>query len=59
MDQDTEIKCAGCGNQFIFTVGEREFFRNRFGNDFTEPKRCQECRRKKREQNRERENAQG
>ena len=39
---DKTLVCVECGGEFIFTVGEQEFFNSRgFVN---EPKRCQRCR---------------
>jgi CxxC-x17-CxxC domain-containing protein len=39
---DIEVKCAGCGAEFIFTAGEQLFFATRgFANV---PKRCKRCR---------------
>lgn len=48
MFEDKTLICAECGNEFIWTAGEQEFYAER---GFTnEPKRCKECRdaRKKR-----------
>ncbi|MCE5313517.1 MAG: zinc-ribbon domain-containing protein [Armatimonadota bacterium] len=41
MSQDKEIKCKDCGQNFIFTAGEQEFFQSR---GFSEPIRCKSCR---------------
>ncbi|MDD3024719.1 MAG: zinc-ribbon domain containing protein [Syntrophomonadaceae bacterium] len=42
MFQDRTIVCQDCGQDFIFTVGEQEFYNEKgFEN---EPKRCRECR---------------
>jgi CxxC-x17-CxxC domain-containing protein len=39
---DRTLVCVDCGAEFVFTVGEQEFFNSRgFVND---PKRCQTCR---------------
>jgi len=39
--QDKRLKCVGCGAEFVFTVGEQLFFREK---GFTnEPKRCKQC----------------
>ncbi len=39
---DRTLVCVDCGAEFIFSVGEQEFFASRgFVND---PKRCQSCR---------------
>ena len=42
MYQDKELVCKDCGNTFIFTAGEQEFYAEKgFQN---EPQRCKECR---------------
>ncbi len=42
MLQDKILTCRDCGNQFVFTAGEQEFYAQR---GFTnEPGRCPECR---------------
>ena len=42
---DRELKCAACGEMFVFSVGEQEFFQGkRFVN---EPKFCKQCRAKR------------
>ena len=42
MYQDKTILCKDCGQEFIFTVGEQEFYAERgFQN---EPQRCKNCR---------------
>lgn len=39
---DKTIECRDCGNEFVFTVGEQEFYQEK---GFTnEPVRCKECR---------------
>lgn len=41
--EDKKIICKDCGKEFVFTVGEQEFFKEKgFEND---PVRCPECRR--------------
>lgn len=46
---DKTILCKDCGQEFVFTVGEQEFYKEKgFDND---PVRCQECRRAKKQQN--------
>ncbi len=42
--QDEKIKCKECGNEFIFSVAEQQYFENL---DFEKPKRCKECRQKR------------
>ncbi len=45
---DKTIVCADCGNEFIFTEGEQEFYKEKgFEN---EPKRCPDCRRARKQQ---------
>jgi CxxC-x17-CxxC domain-containing protein len=42
MPTDKQLNCRDCGQAFLFTVGEQEFFASR---GFTnEPSRCPECR---------------
>jgi hypothetical protein len=38
---DKEIKCKDCGQNFVFTAGEQEFFQQK---GFSEPIRCKSCR---------------
>lgn len=43
MAEDKILKCKECGQQFVFTVGEQEFYAQKgFQN---EPARCAACRR--------------
>ena len=43
--QDKTIKCVDCGKEFVFTAREQEFYHEK---GFTnEPKRCKDCREKK------------
>lgn len=45
--EDKSLKCKDCGQEFIWTVGEQEFFYSRgFKN---KPTRCKECRKKNRQ----------
>ena len=47
--QDKVIVCKDCGQEFTFTVGEQEFYKERgFDN---EPFRCPACRRARKQQN--------
>ena len=40
--EDKTIICKDCGHEFLFTVGEQEFFKEKgFEND---PVRCPDCR---------------
>ncbi len=42
MFEDKVLVCQDCGQEFIFTVGEQEFYQEKgFEN---EPKRCKDCR---------------
>jgi hypothetical protein len=41
---DQTLTCKECGETFVFTEGEQEFFAKR---NFTPPKRCKACREKK------------
>ncbi len=45
---DKKIICKDCGNEFIFTEGEQEFYKEKgFEND---PVRCNDCRRARKNQ---------
>ncbi len=46
MSEDRVITCVDCGEDFIWSVGEQEFFREKGFTD--EPKRCKSCRQAKR-----------
>lgn len=39
--QDRILKCRDCGQEFVFTAGEQEFFAEK---GFSEPSRCSSCR---------------
>lgn len=39
--EDKKITCQDCGKEFTFTKREQEFYQS---HNFTEPKRCKECR---------------
>ncbi|MBQ3086176.1 MAG: zinc-ribbon domain containing protein [Clostridia bacterium] len=42
MFEDKTLICKECGNEFVFTAGEQEFYAEKgFEN---EPQRCKECR---------------
>ena len=41
MYTDKTLTCADCGQQFVFTASEQEFYA---GRGFTEPRRCASCR---------------
>ena len=49
--EDKTLTCV-CGEEFIFTAGEQKFYEEK---GFTPPKRCPDCRAKKKRE-REREN---
>lgn len=47
--KDKTLTCQDCGAEFVFTVSEQEFYEEK---GFTnEPRRCKECRNKKKAQN--------
>ncbi len=39
--QDKILTCKDCGHQWVWTIGEQEFYEKQ---GFTEPKRCKPCR---------------
>jgi CxxC-x17-CxxC domain-containing protein len=48
--QDKTLKCQDCGKEFVFTAAEQAFYAEK---GFTnEPKRCADCRKLKKMQNR-------
>ncbi len=48
MYEDKTLVCRNCGNEFVFTAGEQEFYAERgFEN---EPKMCKDCRKKRKEE---------
>lgn len=50
--EDKTLVCKDCGKEFVFTVGEQEFFKEKgFDND---PVRCPECRRARKNQRNDR-----
>jgi CxxC-x17-CxxC domain-containing protein len=38
---DRALTCADCGEEFVFTASEQEFYADR---QFSEPRRCASCR---------------
>lgn len=44
--QDKTIKCKECGYEFVLTVDDQKWYEEK---GFTEPKRCKQCRRLRRE----------
>jgi hypothetical protein len=47
---DKTLTCVDCGKEFIFTEKEQEFYKKM--NFTNEPKRCKECRDKKKAEKR-------
>ncbi len=45
--EDKTLVCVDCGQEFIFTVGEQEFYKEK--QLASEPKRCKACRDKKKQ----------
>ena len=43
--EDKKIVCKSCGKEFIFTVGEQEFYKSK---NFPAPKHCKKCSKKRR-----------
>ena len=41
MYSDKNLNCADCGQEFVFTASEQDFYAQR---GFTEPRRCASCR---------------
>lgn len=54
--QDKTLVCKDCGQEFVFTAGEQAFYKEK-GLD-NEPKRCKECRDKRKVQRSEEQNKQ-
>lgn len=48
--EDKTLICVDCGEEFIFTVGEQEFYKEK--QLTSEPKRCKPCRDKKKKNHR-------
>ena len=42
LKKDIVLKCNQCGNEFIFTINDQEFFEKNGWN--TIPKKCRPCR---------------
>ena len=47
---DRTLVCKDCGQEFVFTEGEQEFYKEK-GID-NDPVRCADCRRARKQQNR-------
>lgn len=43
--QDRVLKCVDCSADFVFTVGEQQFYRDK--NFTNEPRRCKSCKSKR------------
>lgn len=41
MNSDRTITCADCGQEFVFTASEQQFYSDR---GFSDPRRCPNCR---------------
>ncbi len=54
--QDKTLVCKDCGQEFVFTAGEQAFYKEK-GLD-NEPKRCKECRDKRKNSRSEQQNKQ-
>jgi len=53
--QDETLVCQDCGKEFVFSASEQEFYQQK---GFTnKPKRCPDCRRKKKDDFRHQRNA--
>ena len=50
--QDKTITCVDCGEEFVFTARDQEFYAEKGFNN--EPKRCKACRDKKKAERNER-----
>ncbi len=50
--EDKTIKCQDCGADFVFTVAEQEWYAEKGFNN--EPKRCKDCRDKRKAERRNR-----
>lgn len=44
---DRTLTCRDCGNEFVFTAGEQDFYTSR---GFSDPQRCPTCRQARKEQ---------
>ena len=44
--QDKLLRCLECGGDFVFTAGEQRYFLSK---GLSTPKRCPECRKRRRE----------
>lgn len=46
--KDKTLQCKDCGKDFVYTVKDQEFYTKM---NFEPPKRCKDCRKKKKEKN--------
>lgn len=53
MFEDKSLTCKDCGNEFVFSAGEQEFYSKQ---GFNEPVRCKACRDAKKARNNTRSN---
>ena len=44
---DRSLTCRDCGNEFVFTAGEQDFYTSR---GFSDPQRCPSCRQARKQQ---------
>lgn len=44
---DRSLTCRDCGNEFVFTAGEQDFYTSR---GFSDPQRCPTCRQARKQQ---------
>jgi len=44
--EDKKLTCKDCGNEFVFSSGEQEFYASK---NFPDPIRCPNCRKAKNE----------
>ncbi|HHI30477.1 cytochrome C551 [Methanosarcinales archaeon ex4572_44] len=49
--EDRTLVCKDCGEEFVFTAGEQEFFEEK---GFDDPQRCKECRERRKSERRNR-----
>ena len=45
-NQDQYLTCADCGQEFVWSAREQEFYREK---GFQQPKRCKDCNRARKE----------
>ena len=51
--EDKALVCQDCGNEFVFTAGEQEFYDEK---GFSDPVRCKACRDARKARNNEKNN---